>query len=142
MESKQVTRILRILYSTECTVDHIPYKISFMIFLCFNCSPFFYFQVLDQKMHYGTTVLYCVVYFHLFYFHFFPYPRKLNDNEKLWIYGKWLFARVVYFTNGPSFSISRILIPRKATVDHIFLILVKYFKIHKLSLYTSEIPEI
>ena len=35
-------------------------------------------------MHYGTTVLYCVVYFHL---HFFPYPRKLNDNEKLWIYG-------------------------------------------------------
>ena len=38
-------------------------------------------------MHYGTTVLYCVVYFHLFYFHFSPYPRKLNDNEKLWIYG-------------------------------------------------------
>ena len=45
---------------------------SFMIFLCFNCSPFFYFQVLDQKMHYGTTVLYCVVYFHLFY----PLPTK------------------------------------------------------------------
>ena len=38
-------------------------------------------------MHYGTTVLYCAVYFHLFYFHFFPYARKLNDNEKLWIYG-------------------------------------------------------
>ena len=34
-------------------------------------------------MHYDTTVLYCVVYFYL---HFFPYPRKLNDNEKLWIY--------------------------------------------------------
>ena len=42
---------------------------------------------------------------------------------------KWLFSRVVYFTNGPSFSISRILISRMAAGDHIFLILVKYFKI-------------
>ena len=55
---------------------------------------------------------------------------------------KWLFSRVVYFTNGPSFSISRILISRMAAGDHILLILVKYFKIvfqdfifHELSLY-------
>ena len=33
-----------------------------------------------QKMHYGTTVLYCVVYFHVFYFHFPSYPRKLKKN--------------------------------------------------------------
>ena len=39
---------------------------------------------------------------------------------------KWLFSRVVYFTNGPSFSISRILISRMAAGDHIFLIHVKY----------------
>ena len=58
----------------------------FMIFLCFNCSSVFLFSSFDQKMHYGTTVLYCVVYFHVFNFHFSPYPRKLNDNEKLWIY--------------------------------------------------------
>ena len=38
---------------------------------------------------------------------------------------KWLFSRVVYFTNGPSFSISRILISRMAARDHIFLILVE-----------------
>ena len=46
---------------------------------------------------------------------------------------KWLFSRVVYFTNGPSFLISRM-----AAGDHIFLILVKYFKdfiFHELSLY-------
>ena len=36
-------------------------------------------------MHYGITILYCVVYF-VFYFHFSPYPQKLNDSEKLWIY--------------------------------------------------------
>ena len=24
---------------------------------------------------------------YIFIFHFFPYARKLNDNEKLWIYG-------------------------------------------------------
>ena len=42
---------------------------------------------------------------------------------------KWLFSRVVYFTNGPSFSISRILISPMAAGDHIFVILAKYFKI-------------
>ena len=42
---------------------------------------------------------------------------------------KNLFSSVVYFTNGPSFSISRIFISRMAAGDHIFLILVKYFKI-------------
>ena len=31
---------------------------------------------------YISTVLYCVVYFHVFDFHFSPYLRKLNDNEK------------------------------------------------------------
>ena len=49
------------------------------------------------------------------------YPTKLPY--------KWLFSRVVYFTNGPSLSISRILISRMAAGDRIFLILVKYFKI-------------
>ena len=49
---------------------------------------------------------------------------------------KWLFSRVVYLTNGPSFSILRILISRMAAGDHIFLILMKYFRIfHELSLY-------
>ena len=40
---------------------------------------------------------------------------------------KWLFSTVVYFTNGPSFFISRILISRMAAGDNIFLILAKYF---------------
>ena len=31
---------------------------------------------------------------------------------------KWLFSRVVYFTNGPSFSISGNLVSRMATEDH------------------------
>ena len=60
-------------------------------------------------MHYGTTVLYCVVYFHLSYFHFFPYPRKLNENEKLWIYGidlsivECLSLRLSFGLKSPSF---------------------------------------
>ena len=45
-------------------------------------------------MHYGTTVLYCVVYFHLFNCHYSPYPRKLNDNEKLWIYGMYTYMSI------------------------------------------------
>ena len=68
----------------------IIHKISHMTFLCFV----FYFQVLVQRIHYGTTVFYCVVYFHVFFlggFSFSPIPTKkvLNDNEKLWIYGTY-----------------------------------------------------
>ena len=37
-------------------------------------------------MHYGTTVLYCVVYINFIFL-----PTKINDNEKLWIYGILLF---------------------------------------------------
>ena len=33
--------------------------------------------------------LFCIVlYIFIFNFHFSPYPRKLDDNEKLWIYGR------------------------------------------------------
>ena len=50
------------------------------LFMLFNCSSTFFFnhQVLVWKIHYSTTVLYCV-YFYVF-FHFSPYPRKLNDK--------------------------------------------------------------
>ena len=41
-------------------------------------------------------------------------------------YITWLFSRVVYFTNGPSFSISGIFISGMATEDNIFLTLVRY----------------
>ena len=65
-----------------------------------------------------------------------PLLHTLGGEEKGRIRGyvlpyKWLFSRVVYFTNGPSFSISTILISRMAAGDHniISLILVKYFKI-------------
>ena len=42
-------------------------------------------------------------------------------------YCKWLFSRVVYFTNGPSFSISRISISRMAAGDHIFLSISRFY---------------
>ena len=42
-------------------------------------------------MHYDTTVLYCVFSSFLFLF-FSPYPRKLNDNEKLWIYVRYIIV--------------------------------------------------
>ena len=48
-------------------------------------TVFLLLQVLVRKIQYGTTISYWVLYF---YFHFPPYPRKLNDNEKLWIYRK------------------------------------------------------
>ena len=34
----------------------------------FKLFTVFYFQILDQKMHYDTTVLYCVLYFLIFIF--------------------------------------------------------------------------
>ena len=100
-----------------------------MIFLCFNCSPFFvFFQVLDQKMHYGTTVLYCVIYFHLFYFHFFPYPRKLNDNEKLWIYCIYLF--IIFIISMPLLSTGPFVHPISKLTHHV---------IHELKHYHSPL---
>ena len=43
---------------------------------------------------------------------------------------KWLFSMVVYFTNGLSFSISRILISRMAARDHICEVF-RDFMLHK-----------
>ena len=64
------------------STHQIPYTVNPQNFF-HDISVFYlftvYFQVLHQKKHYGTIVLY----FHIFYFHFFPYPRKLNDNEKM-----------------------------------------------------------
>ena len=57
-----------------------------MIFLCFNCSPFFIFKFWSRKC--STVPLFCIVLCFFLYFHFSPYPRKLNDNEKLWMYGR------------------------------------------------------
>ena len=56
-----------------------------MIFLCFNCSPLLFSSFgPENSIHYGgPTVLYCVIYFHLFYFHFSPYPRKYEKNVDL-----------------------------------------------------------
>ena len=70
----------------------------------------------------------------LFYFHFSPYPRKLKlckllSNIKYAFsvcQHKWLFLRVLYISlMGSHFP----LCSQMAAVDHIFLILVKYFKI-------------
>ena len=41
---------------------------------------------------------------------------KMGGGREDTVY-KWLFLRVVYFTNGPLFAISRILISRKTSVD-------------------------
>ena len=44
-------------------------------------------------MNYGITILYCVDIFSCtLYFHFSKYPRKLNDNEKLWIYSISIYS--------------------------------------------------
>ena len=60
----------------------------------------------------------------------------VNRSERHNVYcNKWLSSRVVYFMNGPSFSISRILISRTAAGDHIFVILARYFIFHELSLH-------
>ena len=56
-----------------------------MIFLCFNKSPgFFLFPSFGPE---NSLWYHCFVLCYIFsYFHSSPYPRKLNDNEKLWIY--------------------------------------------------------
>ena len=51
-----------------------------------------YFHVLVWKIHYGTTVLYCVM---SFYFYFSPYPRKSNDNKN---YGSTASCIVLAYT--------------------------------------------
>ena len=69
------------------------HKISFMVFLCFNCSPFFILKFWSKKCI--TVPLFCIV-LYIFNFHFPPYPLKLNDNENLWIYGIF-YNCIVYF---------------------------------------------
>ena len=69
-----------------CMCDNLkavnPQNFIHDISVFYLLTVFFIFQVLVLRYH-----CFVLCYDINFYFHFSPYPRKLNDNEKLWIYG-------------------------------------------------------
>ena len=61
-------------------------------------------HIVTHIMAAATSRMYNIVYTYIYYIAGIPY--------------KWLFSRVVYFTNGPSFFISQILISRMGAIDN------------------------